>query len=65
MSNQEMFHQCSIFTKFAVNGTRWHSWLRHCAISRKVAASIPDGVLGFFIDLIFPAALCPLDRLNF
>jgi hypothetical protein len=27
---------------------RWRSWLRHCAISRKVAGSIPDGVIGFF-----------------
>ena len=25
-------------------GTRWHSSLRHCATSRKVAGSIPDGV---------------------
>jgi hypothetical protein len=24
------------------------SWLRHCATSRKVAASIPDGVIGIF-----------------
>jgi hypothetical protein len=23
-------------------GTRWHSWLRHCATCRKVAGSIPD-----------------------
>ena len=22
--------------------TRWRCWLRHCAISRKVAVSIPD-----------------------
>ena len=22
--------------------TRWHSWLRHCAINRNVAGSIPD-----------------------
>jgi hypothetical protein len=25
---------------------RWRSWLRHCATSRKVAGSIPDGVTG-------------------
>jgi len=25
-------------------GTRWRSWLRHCATSRKFAGSIPDGV---------------------
>ena len=28
--------------------TRWRSWLRHCATSRKVAGSIPDCVIGFF-----------------
>jgi len=27
---------------------RWRSWLRHCATSRKVAGSIPDGVIGIF-----------------
>ena len=26
----------------------WRSWLRHCATSWKVAASIPDGVVGIF-----------------
>ena len=34
--------------KMAVTGTRWRSWLRHCATNRKVAGSIPDGVIGFF-----------------
>jgi hypothetical protein len=29
-------------------GTRLRSWLRHCATSRKVAVSIPDGVIGIF-----------------
>jgi hypothetical protein len=29
-------------------GTRWRSRLRHCATSRKVAGSIPDGVIGIF-----------------
>jgi len=29
-------------------GTRWRSWLRHCATSRKVAGSIPGGVTGIF-----------------
>jgi hypothetical protein len=28
--------------------TRWHNWLRHCATSRKVADSIPDGFIGNF-----------------
>jgi len=29
-------------------GTRWRSWLTHCATSRKVAGSIPGGVTGIF-----------------
>jgi hypothetical protein len=29
-------------------GTRWRSWLRHYATSRKVTGSIPDEVTGFF-----------------
>jgi len=29
-------------------GTRWRSWLRHCATSRKVVDSIPNGVTGIF-----------------
>jgi len=29
-------------------GTRWRSWLRHRATSRKVAGSIPDAVIGIF-----------------
>jgi hypothetical protein len=31
-----------------LGGTRWRSWLRHCATGRKVAASIPDVVVGIF-----------------
>jgi len=33
---------------FISGATRWHSWLRHCATSREVAGSIPDGVIGIF-----------------
>jgi hypothetical protein len=29
--------------------TRWRSWLRQCATSRKVAGSIPDGIIGIFL----------------
>jgi hypothetical protein len=29
-------------------GTQWHSWLRCCATSQKVAGLIPDGVIGIF-----------------
>jgi hypothetical protein len=28
-------------------------WLRHCATYRKVAGSIPDGVIGVFFDISF------------
>jgi len=38
-----------------MRGTRWRSWLRHYATSRKVAGSIPDGV----IDIILPAHCGP------
>ena len=31
-----------------LRGTRWRSWMRHCATSRKVAGSIPDGWTGNF-----------------
>ena len=31
-----------------IGHTRWRSWLRHCATSRKVAGSIPDRVIGIF-----------------
>ena len=29
-------------------GTRWRSWLRHCATNWKVAGSIPDRFTGIF-----------------
>jgi hypothetical protein len=31
----------------------------HSTTNRKVAGSIPDDVIEFFIDIILPAALCP------
>jgi len=31
----------------------WRNLLRHCATSRKVAGSIPDGVIGFFLTYSF------------
>jgi hypothetical protein len=37
-----------ILTKLINMGTRYSSWLRHYATSRKVAISIPDEVTGFF-----------------
>jgi hypothetical protein len=32
----------------ACGDTRWRSWWTHCATSRKVAGSIPIGVMGIF-----------------
>jgi hypothetical protein len=40
-------------------GTRYCSWLRHYATSRKVAGSIPDEVTGFFYWPNPSTALCP------
>ena len=37
-----------ITSRATYGGTRWRNWLRHCAISRKVAGSIPDGVIATF-----------------
>jgi hypothetical protein len=32
-------------------GTAVSQWLRYCATNQKVAGSIPDGVMEFFIDI--------------
>ena len=40
---------CVCVQHSSINGvTLWRSWLRHCATSRKVAGSIPDGVVWVF-----------------
>ena len=41
-----------------VEATRWCIWLRHCAISQKVAGLIPDGVIGIF-DITLLATIWP------
>ena len=32
--------------------TRGHSWLRYSTTSQKVAGLIPDGIVGFFIEVM-------------
>jgi hypothetical protein len=39
-------------------------WLRCCDTNRKVAGSIPAGVIGFFIDKILLITLWPWGRLS-
>jgi len=34
---------------YTVRGTRWRSWLTHCATSQKVVGWIPDGFIGIFL----------------
>jgi len=37
-----------IYGRKCSRGTQWRSCLRHCATSRKVAGSIPGGIIGIF-----------------
>ena len=50
---------------YTIWGMQWRNWLRHCATSRKVMGSNPDGVTGIFIDKILLAALWPWGWLSF
>jgi hypothetical protein len=46
---QYMLHTTLNFTYHGDSlycGTRWCTWLRHCATNREVTVSIPDGVIG-------------------
>jgi hypothetical protein len=47
--HSETFRTCWILSiTIFIWGTRWRSWLRHCATYQKGAGSIPDGVTGIF-----------------
>jgi hypothetical protein len=35
-------------TEFGLVSMCWRIWLKHCATRRKLAGSIPDGVIGNF-----------------
>jgi hypothetical protein len=39
---------CMILKYLGGGGPRWRSWLRLCTTNRKIAGSIPDGVIGIF-----------------
>jgi hypothetical protein len=40
-----------MFLWLLVSGTAVGQWLRYFATNQKVAGSIPDGVMDFFIDM--------------
>ena len=44
-----VYRNVILLPSFFVRGKRWHSWLGHCATSRKVAVSIPESVNGIFV----------------
>jgi len=48
MFNAQFHFKTTVIRK---TGTAIAQWLRRCATNRKVAGSIPDGVIGFFIDI--------------
>jgi hypothetical protein len=43
-------HAFKFFT-YICTGTAVAQWLRYCATNQKVAGSIPDGVMEFFVDI--------------
>jgi hypothetical protein len=55
------------FFTISHKGPALAQWLRYCATNQKVAGSIPDGVMEFFIDIILTMALGstqPLTEMN-
>jgi hypothetical protein len=39
-----------MFLHISNRGHAAEQWLRHCVTNRKAAGSLPDGVIGIFID---------------
>ena len=58
------FNSLLVFLGGGGVGTRWRSWLRHCATSRKVAGSIPDGVIGRTMALGLTQPLTEMSTMN-
>ena len=64
LTNEEIYANIKKPT-ITERGTAVAQWLRCCATNRKVAGSIPAGVLGFFqCHKILPIALWPWGRLS-
>jgi hypothetical protein len=45
-------------------GTAVEQWLRYCATNQKVAGSIPDGAMEFFIDMNLSDRIIAWGRLS-
>jgi hypothetical protein len=41
-------YDLTVLSVYVFRGTRWRSWLKHCATSRKVAGSISYGVFEIY-----------------
>jgi hypothetical protein len=51
VSNHRTFSVYNFYDLYLGRGTAVAQWLRYCATNQKVAGSIPDGVMEFFIDI--------------
>jgi hypothetical protein len=54
--SEQFYHIVNVQTFLFVyspicDGMPWRIWLRHCATSRKVAGSIPNGVIGIIDNI--------------